>query len=106
MYKPHSLRPWLVPEEKFTGFTYPKNRIAKHYTDWVNACMKGAKAATDLPSYGCPVTEAVLLGVLSERNRGNWTEWDATAGKIANRPELNAQLTRRNHDHWSVERLG
>jgi predicted dehydrogenase len=106
IFKPHSQRPWLVPEANFTGFTYPKTRIANHYTDWVDACMKGEKAATDLPSYGCPVTEAVLLGVLSERNPGDWIEWDATAGKIANRPELNAQLTRTYRDGWSVEGLG
>jgi predicted dehydrogenase len=106
IFKPHSQRPWLVPEANFTGFTYPKTRIANHYTDWVDACMKGEKAATDLPTYGCPVTEAVLLGVLSERNPGDWIEWDATTGKIANRPELNAQLTRTYRDGWSVEGLG
>ena len=106
IFKPHSQRPWLVPEANFTGFTYPKTRIANHYTDWVDACMKGEKAATDLPSYGCPVTEAVLLGVLSERNPGDWIEWDARAGKIANRPELNAQLTRTYRDGWTVEGLG
>jgi hypothetical protein len=106
IFKPHSQRPWLVPEANFTGFTYPKTRIANHYTDWVDACMKGEKAATDLPNYGCPVTEAVLLGVLSERNPGDWIEWDATTGKIANRPELNAQLTRTYRDGWSIEGLG
>ena len=94
IFKPHSQRPWLVPEANFTGFTYPKTRIANHYTDWVDACMKGKKAATDLPSYGCQVTEAVLLGVLSERNPGDWIEWDAQAGTIAHVPEFNAQLTR------------
>jgi predicted dehydrogenase len=106
IFKPHSQRPWLVPEEKFTGHTYPKTRVANHYTDWVDACMKGAKAATDLPTYGCPVTEAVLLGVLAERNPGDWIEWDASLGKVTNKPELNAQLTRKYHDGWSVEGLG
>lgn len=106
IFKPHSQRPWLVPEEKFTGFTYPKTRPANHYTDWVDAAMKGEKAATDFTAYGCPVTEAVLLGVLAERNAGDWIEWDATAGKVTNRPELNAQLTRQYRDGWSVEGLG
>lgn len=106
IFKPHSQRPWLVPEEKFTGFTYPKTRIANHYTDWVDAAMNGTKAAADLPTYGCPVTEAVLLGVLSERNPGDWIEWDAASGKVTNKPELNAQLTRKYRDGWSVEGLG
>ncbi|HEY1048816.1 MAG TPA: hypothetical protein VGE39_03640, partial [Prosthecobacter sp.] len=107
IFKPHSQRPWLVPEEKFTGFTYPKTRIANHYTDWVDACMKGEKAAADLPTYGCPVTEAVLLGVLAERNaEAGWIEWDAAAGKITNKPEFNAQLTRKYRDGWTVEGLG
>ncbi|MBK8091940.1 MAG: Gfo/Idh/MocA family oxidoreductase [Verrucomicrobiaceae bacterium] len=106
IFKPHSQRPWLVPEEKFTGFTYPKTRLANHYTDWVDACMKGEKAATDLPTYGCPVTEAVLLGVLAERNPGSWIEWDAAKGQVSNKPELNAQLTRKYRDGWSVAGLG
>jgi hypothetical protein len=95
-----------VPEANFTGHAYPKTRIANHYTDWVDACMKGEKASTDLPTYGCPVTEAVLLGVLSERNPGDWIEWDAATGKVTNKPELNAQLTRKYRDGWSVEGLG
>lgn len=106
IFKPHSQRPWLVPEEKFKGFTYPKTRIANHYTDWVDACIKGEKAAADLPTYGCPLTEAVLLGVLAERNPGGWIEWDAAAGQVTNRPELNAQLVRKYRDGWSVPGLG
>ena len=47
-----------------------------------------------------------FLGELSERNPGDWIEWDATAGKIANKPELNAQLLRKYRDGWSVEGLG
>jgi predicted dehydrogenase len=106
VFKPHSQRPWLVPEEKFTGFTYPKTRVANHYTDWVDAAMNGKKAATDLPAFGCPVTEAVLLGVLAERNPGAWIEWDDAAGKVTNKPELNSQLTRKYRDGWNVEGLG
>lgn len=106
IFKPHSQRPWLVPEEKFTGFTYPKTRPANHYTDWVDAAMAGTPASTDFTTYGCPVTEAVLLGVLAERNPGGWIEWDAAAGQVKNRPELNAQLTRTYRDGWKVEGLG
>lgn len=106
IFKPHSQRPWLVPEASFVGHAYPKARTANHYTDWVDAAMKGEKASTDLPTYGCPVTEAVLLGVLAERNAGDWIEWDAVAGKVTNRPELNAQLVRKYREGWSVEGLG
>lgn len=106
IFKPHSQRPWLVPEEKFTGFTYPKTRPADHYTDWVDAAMAGKKASTDFADYGCPVTEAVLLGVLSERNPGDWIEWDVAAGKVKNRAELNAQLAREYRAGWQVQGLG
>mgnify|MGYP000673894982 FL=1 len=99
--KPHSQRPWLVPEEKFTGFAYPKTRIANHYTDWVDACIKGEKAAADLPTYGCPVTEAVLLGVLAERNPGGWIEWDAAAMKVKNAPEFDTWIKEPVRDGWS-----
>jgi len=106
IFKPHSQRPWLVPDEKFTGFTYPKMRPANHYTDWVDAAMEGRKAATDFANYGCPVTEAVLLGVLAERNPGGWIEWDAANGRVKNRPELNSQLSREYRDGWKVPGLG
>lgn len=106
IFKPHSQRPWLVPEANFTGFTYPKTRPANHYTDWVDAAMAGKPASTDFATYGCPVTEAVLLGVLAERNAGTLIEWDAGAGQVKNRPELNAQLSRTYRDGWKVEGLG
>ena len=106
IFKPHSQRPWLVPEANFTGFTYPKTRPANHYTDWVDAAMSGKPASTDFVTYGCPVTEAVLLGVLAERNAGTLIEWDAGAGQVKNRSELNAQLSRTYRDGWKVEGLG
>ncbi len=106
IFKPHSQRPWLVPEEKFTGFSYPKTRPGNHYLDWVDSVLAGKKASTDLPTYGCPVTEAVLLGVLAERNPGSWIDWDALTGQVTNRPELNAQLNRSYRDGWKVEGLG
>ncbi len=46
----------------------------------------------------CTLTEAVLLGVLVERNAGDWIEWDAAADKVTNQSELNAQLTRMDRD--------
>jgi predicted dehydrogenase len=100
VFKPHSQRPWLLPEERFTSFAYPKIGPADHYTDWVDAAMAGKKAVTDFVNYGCPVTEAVLLGVLAERNPGQWIEWDAKAGSVANRPELNTQLARPYRQGW------
>ena len=106
IFKPHSQRPWLVPEANFTGFTYPKMRPANHYTDWVDAAMASKPASTDFATYGCPVTEAVLLGVLAERNAGTLIEWDAGAGQVKNLPELNAQLSRTYRDGWKVEGLG
>ena len=101
IFKLHTQRPWLMPEEKFASFSYPKIGPADHYTDWVDAAMAGKKAATDFVSYGCPVTEAVLLGVLAERNAGDWIEWDAAEGKVANKPELNAQLARPYRPGWA-----
>ena len=106
IFKPHQQRPWLMPEEQFAGYEYPKPPKADHYTDWVDAAMAGKKAATDLPTYGCPVTEAVLLGVLAERHPGGWLEWDAANGKVTNKPELNAELQRDYRDGWKVEGLG
>lgn len=106
IFKLHQQRPWLLPDEKFKDFAFPKVPPADHYKDWVDAAMAGKKASTDLVSYGCPLTEAVLLGVIAERNPGDWVSWDAEAGTITNRPELNPQLQRSYRDGWKVEGLG
>jgi len=106
IFKLHQQRPWLVPDEKFKAYTYPKVPPADHYKDWVDAAMAGKSAATDLVTYGCPLTEAVLLGVIAERNPGDWVEWDAEAGKITNRTELNPQLVRSYRDGWKMDGVG
>ncbi|MCB1208400.1 MAG: Gfo/Idh/MocA family oxidoreductase [Verrucomicrobiales bacterium] len=106
IFKLHQQRPWLVPDEQFKDYAYPKLPPADHYKDWVDAAMAGKKAATDLVSYGCPLTEAVLLGVIAERNPGAWIQWDADGGTITNRPELNPQLVRTYRTGWKVEGLG
>ncbi|HYG18374.1 MAG TPA: Gfo/Idh/MocA family oxidoreductase, partial [Ohtaekwangia sp.] len=69
--------PTLLPTKRMTEVTLPKPSIpripgaeAGHYTQWVDACMKGyGKMELSSPfEYAGPFTEAVLMGNLALRS--------------------------------------
>src|SRR4029077_10411032 len=63
-------------------------RSPGHYEEWVNAC-RGGKTPVASYAYSGPMTEIVLLGVLSLRSPGTRLEWDSESMKVKNAPELN-----------------
>ena len=64
------------------------DRSPGHYEEWYQAC-KGGKRPVDNFDYSGPMTEIVLLGVLSLRAPGTRLEWDSENMKVKNAPELN-----------------
>jgi len=94
------------------------NRIAGgeagHYTEWVDACLKGF-GKMELSSsfdYAGPFTEAVLMGNLAIRSYGmrNGREypgrkkllWDAKNMKITNFEDANQFVKREYREGWSL----
>lgn len=94
------------------------NRIAGgeagHYTEWVDACLKGF-GKMELSSsfdYAGPFTEAVLIGNLAIRSYGmrNGKEypgrkkllWDAKNMKITNFEDANQFVKREYREGWSL----
>jgi hypothetical protein len=87
----HGGMPQLLPAELHEqAASVPKTmeRSPGHYEEWVQACRGGKKPMASF-EYSGPLTETVLLGVLSLRAPGTRIEWDSEHQKVTNAPELN-----------------
>jgi predicted dehydrogenase len=87
----HGGMPQLLPaplHEKAKTVAKTMDRSPGHYEEWIAAC-KGGKAPAAAFDYSGPLTEIVLLGVLSLRAPGRRLEWDSENLKVSNLPELN-----------------
>ena len=72
-----------------------------HYHGWVDGCLSGEQP-TDGFDYGGPLTEAVLLGNIAVRYRGETLEWDAEKMTFTNHSEANRWLSREYREGWKV----
>lgn len=75
-----------------------------HYHEWVDACMGNGKTSSPF-TYGSPLTEALLLGVVANRFPGQRLEWDAKNLKVKNLDEANALIRRAPREGFEVEGL-
>lgn len=84
----------LLPDSRMEGAKTKPQRLAKspgHQKEWIEACKNGKPAGSDF-SYGGPLTELALLGVIAMRFKGRKLEWDSAQMKFANNPEANSYL--------------
>src|SRR5262249_25547848 len=87
----HGGMPQLLPAallEQARAVPKTMKRSPGHYEEWVLACKGGAEPAANF-GYSGPMTETVLLGVLSMRSPGTRLEWDGDKLRVKNAPELN-----------------
>ena len=100
----HGGMPQLLPESLMVATkAVPKTmeRSPGHYEEWVAACRGGNPPAAGF-DYSGPMTETVLLGVLSLRAPGTRLEWDATSQKVKNVPELNQFVHTEYRTGWTL----
>ncbi len=100
----HGGMPQLLPvalNEKAKGVAKTIERSPGHYEEWVAAC-KGGKPPVDAFDYSGPLTETVLLGVLSLRAPGRRLEWDGVNQKVTNAPELNQYVHTEYRKGWTL----
>lgn len=96
---PHVGAPKLYPEE-----------VAKiemvdslnHYHGFVDGCISGKQPSDDF-DYGGRLTEAVLLGNIAVRYRGQTLKWDDKAFKITSHEDANRWLTREYRNGWEIK---
>ncbi|NNE93648.1 MAG: hypothetical protein HKN23_18520 [Verrucomicrobiales bacterium] len=107
---PHVGAPRLYPEEKFAG----KIEMAdgqNHYHGWVDGALKDEQPSDGF-EYGARLTEAVLLGNIAVRFKGDALEWDSENLKItavgkgnpdpAKVAEANKWVRREYRDGWNI----
>ena len=100
----HGGQPELLPRELHEqARLVPKTmeRSPGHYEEWVQACKGGPRPAANF-DYAGPMTETVLLGVLSLRAPGTRLEWDSARLRVSNMPELNQHVHTEYRSGWSL----
>jgi hypothetical protein len=82
----------LLPEKVMQEYQRPAKtipRVRDHHWDWIEAIRNGRKAGSDF-SYGGPLTELAMLGVIAIKLAGNKLAWDAEKMQFINNAEANA----------------
>jgi len=100
----HGGQPKLLPESLHAEAREVQPTYARspgHYEEWYAACRGGPTPAASFESSG-PLTETVLLGVLSLRAPGRQLLWDAATQRITNAPELNPHVHTEYRSGWSL----
>lgn len=104
MLLPHVSEAQLFPQEKFKDYKRPQVENGNHYHQWVDACLgKGETSASF--SYGGPLTESLLLGVVANRFPDQTLVWDAEKLQVTNLPEASALIKREYREGFQVEGL-
>ena len=94
----------IIPEAKMKEYKLPEKKLPRtkgHHQDWLEAIRSGKKAGSDF-SYGGPLTELAMLGVIAIKMTGRKLEWDAEKMQFTNCPEANAFLNPPYRKGWSL----
>ena len=100
----HGGMPQLLPGtllEKAQVVPKTIDRSPGHYEEWFQACKSGKKPVDNF-DYSGPMTETVLLGVLSLRAPGIRLEWDSENLKVKNVAELNQFVHKEYRAGWTL----
>jgi hypothetical protein len=99
---PHYAAPRLYPQEKFADYQVEPAESLNHYHGWIDGCLSGVQPSDDF-DYGGRLTEAVLLGNIAVRHRGQKLAWDAESLRITNHDTASRFVTKDYRDGWQIE---
>ncbi|MCY2992436.1 MAG: Gfo/Idh/MocA family oxidoreductase [Planctomycetota bacterium] len=105
MYGSHGANPVrIIPEAKMQDYKQPEKTIPRtrgHHNDWLEAIRNGTKAGSDF-SYGGPLTEVALLGVIAIKLPGTKLEWDTQAMRFTNCEDANQYVNPPYRAGWTL----
>ena len=104
MLLPHVSEAQLFPENKFQDYKRPEISGNNHYHQWVDACLGQGETSASF-SYGGPLTEALLLGVVANRFPEQKLIWNAEKLEVTNLQQANALIKREYRKEFQVEGL-
>jgi hypothetical protein len=94
----------LIPQAAMEAYKKPREtlpRVRNHQWDWLDAIRHGRKAGSDF-SYGGPLTEIALLGIVAIKMAGTKLGWDAKAMRFPNCKEAEAFLNPSYRTGWTL----
>jgi len=94
--------PRLISESRMQEYVIPPKTLPRsigHHEEWIKACKEGTPTESHFGFAG-PLTEMLLLGIISVRLGGRKLDWDAEATQITNVPEANGYLHYSYRDGW------
>jgi predicted dehydrogenase len=94
----------IIPDENAEALSRQPQRYPRspgHYKEWIQACKAGKAAGSDF-SYGGPLTEIALLGLIAMRFKGQRLNWDSPGMRFTNCPEANALLNPDARKGWEL----
>ncbi len=94
----------IIPDVGTGNFSRQPQRYPRspgHHKEWIEACKARKPAGSDF-SYGGPLTELALLGVIAMRFKGRRLAWDSAGMKFTNCPEANAFVNPPSRKGWKL----
>jgi len=94
----------IIPETAMKAYKLPEKKIPRakeHHADWLQAIRAGGKAGSDF-SYGGPLTEIAMLGVIALKMPGTKLEWDGPSARFTNSDEANQYVNPPYRQGWSL----
>jgi len=94
----------IIPEEKMKEYKLPAQkipRVKEHHDDWLRAIRQGSKAGSDF-SYGGPLTEIAMLGVIAMKLPGTKLQWNAANMRFTNSDEANQHVNPPYRQDWTL----
>jgi len=94
----------IIPETAMKAYKLPEEkipRVKEHHDDWLRAIRAGGKAGSDF-SYGGPLTELAMLGVIALKLPGTKLAWDAAAMRFTNCDEANRYIDPPYRTGWTL----
>lgn len=82
-----------------------KAESLNHYHGWIDGCLSGQQPSDGF-DYGARLTEAVLLGNIAVRFKGQRLKWDSENLKFPDQPEANRWVTRSYRQGWEIAPVG
>ena len=102
---PHVDEPRFYPEENYPQGSIEVADDLNHYHGFVNGCISG-RQPSDGFDYGGPLTEAVQLGNIASRFKGETLNWDAEKLRVTNLKAANKFVSRKYRRGWEIKAVG
>ncbi len=95
----------LIPDSRAMRFSRTQEHLPRieggHHQEWIRACKEGTPADSNF-TYGGPLTEIALLGVIATKLDGEKLEWDGENAKFKNNGKANEFVVREYRKGWML----